>query len=250
VRSRDCKADGLFSWEVLSAQSGETSWRGARFALNWLFGYSGVLFLLGLELIAILGIILPAPSVRYYLLPVAIVLAIKLALAYRCGYGRDGSDQMETVVLAGLFSTLCLLHSRAAPIGVWFIASQAALAYCASGVSKILSRPWTSGEAAFKIFNTYAYGTPRIASFLLRTPRMRVPLCWGIIAWECLFPISLLVPVRVAWVILIVGMFFHAFNAFIMGLNKFFWAFLSTYPAILYCNHEAAGWLATSGLPR
>jgi hypothetical protein len=235
---------------VLSAQSGEASWPGVRFAFNWLFGYSGVLFLLGLELIAILGIFLPAPSVRDYLFPVAVVLAVKLALAYRCGYGRDGSDQMETVVLAGLCSTLCLFPSRAAPMGVWFIASQAALAYCASGVSKIRSKPWISGEAAFKIFNTYAYGTPRIASFLLHTPRIRVPLCWGIIAWECLFPISLLVPERVAWVILLLGILFHAFNAFIMGLNKFFWAFLSTYPAILYCNHEATGWLAAYGLPR
>ena len=41
------------------------------------------------------------------------------------------------------------------------------------------------------------------------------------------------------------GLLFHMFNAFVMGLNKFFWAFLSTYPAILYCNYQIEGWLNT-----
>jgi hypothetical protein len=39
------------------------------------------------------------------------------------------------------------------------------------------------------------------------------------------------------WVVLGLGALFHLLNAFMMGLNKFFWAFVSTYPALIYCHY-------------
>jgi hypothetical protein len=33
----------------------------------------------------------------------------------------------------------------------------------------------------------------------------------------------------------VLGILFHVANAVIMGLNTFVWAFVETYPAILFC---------------
>jgi|SRR5271166_3761434 len=241
--SRNFKPDGLFSWKVFSTQYAEANAPIIRTVLDRLFGYRGVCVLLYCELAAIFVILVPYLPLSYYLVPVAVVLAIKLALAYRCGYGSDGSDQMEIMVLVGLLSTLCLLSSKAAQLGIWFIALQSALAYLASGISKLFSKSWMTGEAAFKIFNTYTYGIAPVASFFKHVTIASAPACWSIIAYECSFPLSLFAPLSIVWTILILGVLFHAFNALVMGLNKFFWAFVSTYPAIVYCNQEMVRWL-------
>jgi len=244
ARLHNFRTNGLFSWDVFSTQFAEANSPVLRSVLGWLFGYRGVRILHYCELAAVVVLLVPNLPSRYYLLPVALVLAIKLALAYRCCYGSDGSDQMETMVLVGSLATLCLLSSKTAELGIWFIALQSALSYFSSGVSKVFSRSWMSGDAAFKIFNTYTYGTAPVASFFRQASIVSAPMCWGIVAYECLFPVSLLAPITLAGTIMILGVFFHGFNAFVMGLNKFFWAFIATYPAILYCNHEIAGWLA------
>ncbi len=33
-------------------------------------------------------------------------------------------------------------------------------------------------------------------------------------------------------------MAFHVTLAFVMGLNGFLWAFVATYPAVIYCNER------------
>jgi hypothetical protein len=242
---REYKSDGLFSWDVLSTQFPEANSRALQPVLAVLFGYGGVRVLLCCQLAAVLVMLVPKLSLVYYLYSVAAALLIKLALVYRNAYGGDGSDQMEIMVLLGLLSTLSLMPSKAAPLGIWFIALQSELAYFASGVAKVFSRDWISGEAAFKIFNTYTYGTRPLAAILRNVPNVSAPLCWGLVAYECLFPASLFAPVHITLIILCLGVLLHMFNAFVMGLNKFFWAFIATYPAILYCNRQIAAWMAT-----
>jgi hypothetical protein len=241
---REYRLGGLYSWSVFSTQYTEPGSPALRPILGALFGYSGVRILLCCELASALWLLIPNLPISFYLVPVMGALFIKLALAYRSCYGSDGSDQMETVVLAGLLSTLCLFPSKLATLGIWFIAAQSTLAYCTSGVSKVFSRSWMSGEAAFKIFNTYTYGHRFVASFFRNFSVLSAPLCWMMVAYECLFPLCLFLPLKLALWVLCAGFFFHMFNAFVMGLNKFFWAFLSTYPALLYCNREIAAWIS------
>ena len=244
---KEYRSDGLFSWDVFRTHFPEFSFPVLRSLFSPAFNYRGVWILLCGSFISALILVIPVHNfaISYYFAPIALALLMKLALAYRNFYGADGSDQMETIVLAGLCSALCLLPSKSARLGIWFIAGESALSYFASGVSKLFSRAWITGEAVFKIFNTYTYGHKFIASWLRRYSPFSAPLCWLIIIYECAFPLCLILPVRVAVVILCIGFCFHIGNAFIMGLNKFFWAFLSTYPALLYCNREIASWIAS-----
>ena len=67
----------------------------------------------------------------------------------------------------------------------------------------------------------------------------RAGLCaaaaWFVIAFEVTFPLALVLgPTGVA-VYAAVGALFHVSNAVLMGLNTFVWAFVATYPAVLFC---------------
>jgi hypothetical protein len=41
-------------------------------------------------------------------------------------------------------------------------------------------------------------------------------------------------PATLLWIFLATGILFHLTIALIMGLNTFFWSYISTYPAILF----------------
>jgi hypothetical protein len=57
-------------------------------------------------------------------------------------------------------------------------------------------------------------------------------LGWTVIAWECLFPLAWLDP-HLCLGMLACGAVFHAANLWVFGLNRFFWAWLAGYPAVL-----------------
>jgi len=242
---QEYRGDGLYSWKVFRTQFPEFSAPLVRPLFSAAFDYSGVRALLCSTMVSALLLLTPGLGLSVYLIPIAAALIIKSALAYRNFYGADGSDQMETIVLAGLCATVWLLPGKPARLGMAFIAAESALSYGASGVSKLFSRAWMSGEAAFQIFNTYTYGNLFAASALRKYPYLARPACWLIIAYECAFPLCLILPWRISLAILCLGVCFHVFNALVMGLNKFVWAFVATYPALFYCNREIAAWIAS-----
>ena len=60
---------------------------------------------------------------------------------------------------------------------------------------------------------------------------------WGFIVWEILFPFSLLDP-RLAAVFCGVAALFHFLVFWFFGLNRFFWAWLCSFPAIIWCSAQ------------
>jgi hypothetical protein len=60
-------------------------------------------------------------------------------------------------------------------------------------------------------------------------------LAWLVISFECTFPIALAFGKTGSAVYAAIGIAFHISNAVIMGHNTFIWAFVATYPAILFC---------------
>jgi hypothetical protein len=237
-RLSNFRPNGLFSWNVFSTQLREANRPLLRSFLAILFGYRGVRLLCFFQLFACVCLAVPITPIRFLLAPAMVALGVRLALNFRCSYGTDGSDQVETMLLVGLISTLLLWPSPAAAIGMWFVTGQSTLAYFTSGVSKVFSPAWRSGEAAFKIFNTYTYGSVMVAGFFRDLPSAAAPACIAMVGWETIFPVILIAPLSISLSLLGIGVLFHAFNAFVMGLNKFFWAFVATYPAILYCHGQ------------
>jgi hypothetical protein len=122
--------------------------------------------------------------------------------------------------------------------GLWFIAAQSILSYCAAGIAKLISAQWRAGDAVYKIFNTGSYGLCFIGRLLAPRPAIVFVLSWAVIVFESLFPLALVLPQEFLWVFLGWGVSFHLLNAWIMGLNTFFWAFVATYPAVIFVSTQ------------
>jgi hypothetical protein len=86
----------------------------------------------------------------------------------------------------------------------------------------------------FEVLNTASYGRRGVARMLGDAPRLARLLNWSVVAFECAFPIALIAGGRVALAFFAGGLLMHVGIALCMGLNSFLWAFVATYPAVLY----------------
>lgn len=209
-----------------------------------LFSDSAFKYILGVRLVFVALLFVPGGSEYYYGGCLAGVLAAGLFTSYRSIYGGDGSNQMQTVVLAGVIASMLVdPASSFKMIGVWFVVLQSCLSYVASGWSKLYSPVWRGGDAVFKIFNTATYGLRPVAGFLNGKKFIQKFLCWSVIIFESIFPIVLILPAKPALLFLFIGFTFHLGNAVIMGLNTFFWSFIATYPLIMLANQQVRTYL-------
>lgn len=231
----------VYAWRILGlrrpvARGGPVAWAAAR-----VLDVPGVLVVLGMQAVAAAVLLVPAAPPIALRGAVPVLAFTLLALHFRNGVGDDGSDQMNSVLGAGMLCFALAPGSRIAEMGLWFVALQACLAYAASGISKAVSPVWRSGDAVFRVMNTASYGSRTVAALLRGRPRLHRALAWSVIAMETAFPLVLVLPAPYAWAFLAWGASFHLFCAVVMGLNSFLWAFLATYPALLYCNRVLAG---------
>jgi hypothetical protein len=156
------------------------------------------------------------------------------------GAFNGGSDFMTLVVLTGLLI--------AQVVGAWgntqlgwqagfgYIAIQAITSYFMSGAVKLLRSEWRNGSAMTIFLNGAIYG-PLSATHPLRNKGLAMLGSWGFIVWEILFPFSLMDP-RLAAVFCAVAAFFHFLVFWFFGLNRFFWAWLCSFPAIIWCSAQ------------
>jgi hypothetical protein len=77
------------------------------------------------------------------------------------------------------------------------------------------------------------YG-PLAGDSLFRKPVIAVCCSWAFIVWECAFPLALLhAPTVVLWCG--IAALFHFLVFWHFGLNRFFWAWCASFPAIIHC---------------
>ena len=156
------------------------------------------------------------------------------------GAFNGGSDFLTLVVLTGLLISQVVGAFGNAELGwqagFWYIAIQAITSYFMSGAVKLLRREWRNGSAMTIFLNGAIYG-PLSATHPLRNKWLAMMGSWGFIVWEILFPFSLLEP-RLAAVFCAVAAFFHFLVFWFFGLNRFFWAWLCSFPAIIWCSAQ------------
>lgn len=146
---------------------------------------------------------------------------------------NGGSDRM------GLLALWCLLATRLLPIPAWkelpfgYLGAQLMLSYFISGGVKIVNPDWRSGRALRDVFQFSAYPVAQDLRAFAERPRLLLAMSWAVMGFELLFPLTLLwKPALIAG--LVVAATFHLANACLFGLNRFFWTWLATYPAILW----------------
>ena len=149
------------------------------------------------------------------------------------GAYNGGADKLAMLVVT------CLALAHAAPTAFWsemafaYLAVQLVLSYFISGWVKLANPDWRSGAALRDVFAFSAYPVSRNMRAIAERPVLTLAASWTVIVFELAFPLALAHPVLLAGV-LIVAAGFHLANAIVLGLNRFFWIWLSAYPALIW----------------
>ena len=147
-------------------------------------------------------------------------------------FGTDGSDQVSFLVQTAAALGRAGGTEATRRAAVQFIGAQTVLSYGASGWAKLPGEAWRSGDALAKIMRTQTYGDEWFFKNLERYPDLARMICHIVLAIECGFPLLLLKRGKYIDLGLLVMGGFHLANARFMGLSRFAWAFLSTYPSV------------------
>lgn len=166
--------------------------------------------------------------------PLVALCALSLAILQRFqGPYNGGSDRM------GLLALWCLTLSQIAPTPQWrevlfgYLGLQLTLSYLIAGGVKLMNPDWRTGRALRDVFQFSAYPVSERLRRWADRPRVMRAMSWAVIGFELAFPLSLLSqPTLIAG--LAIAATFHLANACLFGLNRFFWTWLATYPAILW----------------
>lgn len=241
---RDFRPDGIYAWRVLRSRPAIIRFPRLARMLDVLLDLPGFAVILALRLACLAALFVPSLPRGGEVAALAVIVATSFLLNFRHAYGQDGSDQMSSLV----FVTLLLVRlgpddPRLLAAGAWFLALQVCASYAIAGIAKVRGAKWTNGSALFLIFNTESYGHPAAARFLSVHTTVAKVMTWSVVLVECTFPLAILAGPKVCLLYLAWGVAFHVANATIMGLNSFLWAFLATYPAVLWCAGVTARFL-------
>ena len=165
------------------------------------------------------------------------LMLIALVLLFRWrGAFNGGSDFMTLVGLTGLLIAHIVGNltdpEQGWRAGLWYVALQSITSYFVSGWVKLLRPEWRDGSALPFFLDSGVYG-PIKADSAYRRPRVAQACAWAFTVFEGCAPLVLL-DARLAAAFCAVAALFHFLVFWFFGLNRFFWAWLATYPAILW----------------
>ena len=158
--------------------------------------------------------------------------------------GEDGSDQLLAIMSIAFAISLVLGFCEGALVaGMLFVGAQSVLSYVTAGFAKLHCPVWRHGAAVYGVLATRSHGMRSVARIVERSPALGYVLCWATISFESAFVLAPILPLHLLVILLVVAAGFHATVAVVMGLNGFFWAFVSTYPAVIFLNETVRSYL-------
>ena len=226
---------GLWCWSVQRADVAHAST-----PLRWLLD---ALYRPDLHRVHLLVRLAAAASLLWgsSLASAALLFASTLLILIRWrGAFNGGSDFMSIIVLTGLLAA----HLAALWVGpvlawkaaLWYVTIHAVTSYFISGTIKLVTPEWRNGSALIYFLDGGLHGQ-LTADSRFRRPAVAIASAWAFIVWESLFPLALAGP-RIAAVFCAVAALFHYLVFRYFGLNRFFWAWLASFPAIVYCASQ------------
>ena len=173
------------------------------------------------------------PFSAWFLLVTNLLLLIRWRGAF-----NGGSDFMTLVLTCGLTigQTLGLFEGEAMGwvAALWYICIHSITSYFMSGWVKLLNSAWRRGVSLPVFLNTGVFG-PLPAHSIFSKPWFATLCSWTFILWEAGMPLSL-ISFQIAVIFCAAAVVFHFLVFWFFGLNRFFWAWCATLPAILYCS--------------
>jgi len=172
----------------------------------------------------------------YMPLDCAFCALVSIIRTFRCAPAYENCDGFLTAILLLVMTGLEMRSRFVTSACLLFIAAQSCMAYLVSGLVKLRSSFWLTGLAMRRIMWSRCYGAASIAKLLDRHPLAARLGAVGVVAFECLMPLSPVFPPGAMAGMLVLGIVFHFVVASVMGLNGFLPVFASTYPAIVWLN--------------
>lgn len=230
-RSR-VKIEQLWPWNILKLEFDAFS---SRF-LSLLFEQFGFARFLMIYLVLVAFTALFQTSLLWI---VVCIFHLLLTLRFR-GRWNGGSDAM---VFQVLFSCVLLSifknHSSLKFFGFYYLALNLVISYFIAGLSKITQKNWRNGESLKRYFLLTDYPIPMSMKLLVNRPQRLAYLAWSLMVFELTFAFSVF-NFAMALFAVFLGIGFHFANFLTFGLNRFFWAWIATYPSILFISSKLA----------
>jgi len=236
--SKSLDDNGLLGWPISRTRMLSLN-RGLGKQLDKVLKYPQVVNVVRARAASGLGLLTPRVSRRGRGAALAGMTSTAAAMNLRSNYGLDGSDHFAFINFAVSLLEKAYPHDRRArEAALLFIAAQSCLSYFTSGAVKLTSPVWRSGDAITGVFRTRTYGDKLFYKVTKDNKLVAQGLAWMVMLSEVMFPLVLVAPKPIARLILLSGMGFHLGNARFMGLNRFFWSFVATYPAVAHFSRS------------
>lgn len=185
---------------------------------------------------AVLSLLLVAGIQTPWVCMALLVLGVMMLKRFAGPY-NGGSDRMSLLLICGL----CLIHFIPSPF--WreaifgYVALQVVLSYFMAGWVKMVNPEWRAGHALRDVFLFTAYPVSDSLRGWANKPRVLYFASWVVMLVEVLFPLALLTQTTLT-IGLAIATCFHLANAFLFGLNRFFWIWLAAYPSLLWLQQR------------
>lgn len=223
--------DGAWSWQLL--KNDWSRWpMPFQKIMTFIMSPHVFLPLLYLQITIALAIGANLVEHRYFYIYL-LVLNILTSIRFR-GNFNGGSDSMTAILLLSLTLIAWFPHHNTLSNSViFYIGIQSTLSYFIAGLVKIKNPHWRNGRALSLYLRSSMYDTPQMIKALAKNQRLMAIASWAVLIFELSFiGCFWFRSYTIVW--LLVGLCFHLTNFMIMGLNRFFWAWLATYPAIFW----------------
>ncbi len=231
--------DGIWTWKTVS-----DDWSPLiRYPLSAVLGDRTFPFFLLLQFCSALALLVSVDFASvHFALMLCFATTLLIAARFR-GTFNGGSDYMTSALLAAL--TLCSIAPRCAKLALTYIAVQSLLSYTVAGWSKLKFRGWRNGEQLRVILTASNYPVPKgLANMVERQSATRLTILSVIVlVFECSFPLALYGP-RTCLAFLAAALSFQIAFAVVFGLNRFWLAWLASYPALFYGSLYFSLWFS------
>lgn len=157
------------------------------------------------------------------------------------GSFNGGSDYMALITL--LILLIGSINEKWIAGCLWYLSIQVILSYFLAGIHKAKKAKWQRGEAAADFISAPHYQAPTFLLRALEYTSVSKVFSWSVLVFEIAFPLVLFFPKS----FLIAGALFHLSNFVIFGLNRFFWVWMATYPALIFC--ASSGMITVNVVP-
>ena len=159
-----------------------------------------------------------SPQVSFFI--ILFFTHLLICMRFR-GIFNGGSDMMTFVVLTGVIISLF-----GSDIGMVYIAVHTIYSYFKAGLAKVIHKEWRNGTALSAFFETSLFVD-------IRSMKANKILNWIVIIFELGIILLPFFP-QLLWFYFAGAMIFHLINYYYFGLNRFFWIWLSAWPAVFY----------------